>query len=128
LLSIRERLSKYLAFLIDKYFLGISQMARNVTFTVTTAPAVLPAGVADGAMLLMQILSTDATPVVVATANVPAPLLTYTFTGIEDGSYIASVTALDSTGAPLGIAVPQPFDVSDLLFNQPVSPIAIVVT
>jgi hypothetical protein len=123
-----KRLVEVLAFLIDKYFLGISQMARNVTFTVTTAPAVLPAGVADGAMLLMQILSTDPVPVVVATANVPAPLLTNTFTGIADGSYIASVTALDSTGAPLGIAVTQPFDVSDLLFNQPVSPIAIVVT
>jgi len=103
-------------------------MARNVTFTVVTAPAVLPAGVADGASLLMQILSTDATPVVVATATVPAPALTTTFLAVADGSYTASVQALDSTGAPLGTAVTQPFTVADLLFNQPVAPIAITVT
>jgi hypothetical protein len=103
-------------------------MARNVTFTVTTVPAVLPAGIADGQMLLMQILDTATPPNVVATANVPSPTLTNTFTGIADGSYSANVQALDSNGNPLGVAVTQAFTVADLLFNQPVGPISITVT
>lgn len=103
-------------------------MARNVTFTITTSPAVLPAGIADGKMLLMQILDTATPPNVVATANVPSPTLTNTFTNIADGSYVGNVQALDSNGSPLGTAVTTPFAVSDLLFGQPVGPISITVT
>ena len=88
-------------------------MARDVTYTVTEAPAVLPAGVVDGLMLLMQILDTATPPNVVATANVPYPTLTYTFTDVADGSYVANVQALDSNGDPLGTAITQAFTVAD---------------
>jgi len=103
-------------------------MTRDVTYTVTVTAAVLPEGVADGQALLMQIQDTSTPPNVIATATVPSPTLTNTFTGIENGSYVAYVTALDSTGNPLGIPVTQAFTVADLLFNQPVGPLSITVT
>jgi len=100
-------------------------MARDVSITTPVTPAVLPAGVAEG---LMQFTITDtATPAnVVATQNVAG--LTALFTGVADGSYIAVVQDLDTTGAPLGTPVSQAFTVADLLFSQPVGPLTITVT
>jgi hypothetical protein len=103
-------------------------MTRDVTYTVTVTAAVLPEGIADGQTLLMQIQDTSTPPNIIATANVPSPTLTYTFTGIDNGSYVAYVCALDSNGNPLGTPITQAFTVADLLFNQPVGPLAITVT
>jgi len=104
-------------------------MTRNVTVTVVTAPAVLPAGVSAGTSAALAVsLLNAADNSVAATQNLAAGVLVADFTGVADGDYVAQAVALDSTGADLGAVVQTPFTVADLLFNQPQSPLAVVVS
>lgn len=100
-------------------------MARDVSITVSTVPAVLPAGIAQG-LTRFSILDTSVPPTVVATQDVAG--FSALFTGVTSGAYDAQVQALDTNGNPLGTPVVTPFTVIDLLFEQPVAPLSITVT
>jgi|SRR5271155_5303688 len=100
-------------------------MPRNVSVTATTISGVLPPGVAQG-LTQFSILTTLIPPTVVDTQNVSG--FTALFTNIDNGVYTAEVQTLDTNGNNLGTPVSTPFTVVDLLFDQPLSPLSVVVT
>ena len=102
-------------------------MTRNVTVTIGTVPAVLPAGVSAGGMVVSLLNAADSSVADTSTLPEGAPYVA-SFTGIADGDYIAQAQAIDSTGADLGTAIQTPFSVSDLLFDSPVAPLGVTVT
>lgn len=87
----------------------------KVVISVVTVQADLPEGITAGTNKRFSILDTNG--LIVQTQDVAD--VTATFSGVADGSLIASVQDLDSNGNNLGVAVTAPFTASTVVVTPP---------